>query len=369
MTVPVAVPIVGPRTWVIGILNVTPDSFSDGGRWADTDGAVARGQQLVEQGADIVDVGGESTRPGAHRVDADTELARVIPVISRLAGNGVLCSVDTTRSAVAAAAVRAGAVIVNDVSGGRADPAMAAVVADAGVPWILMHWRGHSDRMATLAHYRDVLAEVREELLRQVDAALAAGVDLRQLIIDPGLGFAKNAEHNWELLHRLGELVAVGLPVLVGASRKRFLGELLADPSGALRPPAGREAATAAASILAAQQRVWGVRVHEPAPTLDALAVLDAWQRNPRVVDGVDDQRVGPLGPPGQASGRALYLLGNAIAVTAPTGAPSAAPAVSGALSAGLPASFRPMRVRRTAPGQQRPRGRRLSSGGAMPDG
>lgn len=383
----------------MGILNVTPDSFSDGGRWADTDAALARGRELAAQGADIVDIGGESTRPGSHRVDADTEMARVIPVISGLAADGVLCSVDTTRSAVAAAAVRAGAAIVNDVSGGLADPAMAAVVADAGVPWVLMHWRGHSDRMAALARYHDVLAQVREELLRQVDAALAAGVDMRQLIIDPGLGFAKNAEHNWELLHRLGELVATGLPVLVGASRKRFLGELLADPAGALRPPAGREAATAAASILAAQQQVWGVRVHEPAPTRDALSVLQAWQRDPQVVDDAGEHRVSPLGPPGTPSqgmslpagravgpaiGSAVGQMGKTALVASTTGVlgndsigmatPAAVGAQltgsdAGAPNVGLPASFRPMRVRGTTQGQQRPRGRRLDIGGAVSDG
>ena len=283
--------VVGPRPWVLGGLNVTPDSFSDGGRWADTDAAIARGLALAADGADIVDVGGESTRPGAHRVDAVTEQARVVPVISALTGQGVRCSVDTTRAAVAAAAVAAGAVIVNDVSGGMADPGMASVVVDARVPWILMHWRGPSDIMNSLAHYRQVVTEVRDELLARVDAALAAGVDERSLIIDPGLGFAKNAGHNWEVLGRLDALVDAGFPVLIGASRKRFLGELLADADGTPRPPSGREAATAAISLLAAHRGVWGVRVHEPRPTLDAFAVLA--EMSPR--DAVTAAATGPL--------------------------------------------------------------------------
>ena len=272
--VSVQFPTFGPRPWVLGVLNVTPDSFSDGGRWADTDAAIARGLELAADGADIVDVGGESTRPGAHRVDAVTERDRVVPVIAALAAHGVTCSVDTTRAEVAAAALGAGAAIVNDVSGGMADAGMATLVAEAGVPWILMHWRGPSDVMGSLAHYRDVVADVRDELLARVDAALAAGVDERSLIIDPGLGFAKNAVHNWEVLRRMDALVGLGFPVLVGASRKRFLGELLADADRTPRPPSGREAATAAVSLLAARQGVWGVRVHEPRPSLDAFAVL-----------------------------------------------------------------------------------------------
>lgn len=267
-------PAFGPRPWVLGVLNVTPDSFSDGGLWANADAAVAHGLALAADGADIVDVGGESTRPGAHRVDAATERDRVVPVIAALTGRGVRCSVDTTRTEVAEAALAAGAVMVNDVSGGMADPGMAAVVADAGVPWILMHWRGPSDIMNSLARYDDVLADVRGELLARVDAAMAAGVDERSLVIDPGLGFAKDAEHNWRLLERLDVLVDLGLPVLIGASRKRFLGTLLAALDGGPRPPSGREAATAAISLLAARQGVWGVRVHEPQPSLDAFAVL-----------------------------------------------------------------------------------------------
>lgn len=279
----------------MGVLNVTPDSFSDGGRWADTASAVARGLELVADGADIVDVGGESTRPGSHRIDADTEAARVVPVIRQLVEHGVLCSVDTTRAVVAAAAIQAGAAIVNDVSGGLADAGMSSVVADAGVPWILMHWRGPSDVMQSLAHYDNVVADVRHELLDRIDAALRAGVDERSLIIDPGLGFAKLAPHNWELLTHIDALVDLGLPVLVGASRKRFLGELLAQPDGTLRPPDGREAATAAVSMLAAQRGVWGVRVHEPLPSIDAALVAAATRSDP--VDDSGPSRGVPDGP------------------------------------------------------------------------
>lgn len=267
------VPAWGPVPWVMGVVNVTPDSFSDGGRWLDTDAAITHGLRLARRGAVIVDVGGESTRPGAHRVDAATERARVVPVIAALAAAGVTCSVDTSRAVVAEAAIEAGVGIVNDVSGGMADPDMARVVAEARTPWILMHWRGPSDVMHTLANYRDVVAEVRSELLRRVDAALAAGVNAASLILDPGLGFAKEAEHNWAVLRGLDTLVDTGLPVLIGASRKRFLGALLAAPDGTPRPAGGREIATAAISLIAAQRGVWGVRVHDVRPTIDVLAV------------------------------------------------------------------------------------------------
>lgn len=270
------VPVAGALPWVMGVVNVTPDSFSDGGRFLDAAAAIARGLRLAADGAAIVDVGGESTRPGAHRIDADTEQDRVVPVIAELTAAGLICSVDTTRAAVAAAALAAGAAIVNDVSGGMADADMARVVADAQVPWILMHWRGPSDVMASLAQYTDTAVEVRDELARRVDAALAAGVDARSVIIDPGLGFAKDAEHNWQVLRRLDVLTDLGLPVLIGASRKRFLGTLLADPGGEPRPPDGREIATAAISLIAAQRGAWGVRVHDAAPTVDMLAVYAA---------------------------------------------------------------------------------------------
>ncbi len=269
------IPFFGRRPWVMGILNVTSDSFSDGGRWDSTDKAIAHGHELIADGADIVDVGGESTRPGAHRVDPAQEMDRVVPVVRALSEDGVLCSVDTTRAAVARAALLAGAGIVNDVSSGQGDPDMINLVADFGAPWILMHWRGPSKGMVRLATYQDVVSQVRDELLRRVDAALAVGIDERSLVLDPGLGFAKNSEHNWRLLHGLSHLVDVGLPVLVGASRKRFLGELLAGPDG-FRPASARETATAVVSVLAAQHGAWGVRVHEPRPTLDAFAVVEA---------------------------------------------------------------------------------------------
>jgi dihydropteroate synthase len=263
---------------VIGIINVTPDSFSDGGRHLDRDDAVAHGLALRARGADLVDVGGESTRPGAHRVDADTEIARVVPVLRELAASGVPCSVDTTRAAVAEAALEAGAIIVNDVSGGLADPAMAPTMARCRVPWILMHWRGHSDTMDQLARYSDVVAEVRAELVARVDAAVLAGVDPDALVLDPGLGFAKTAAHNWSLLGHLDALTELGFPVLVGASRKRFLGSLLAGADGRDRHCDGRDTATAAVSALAAAAGAWGVRVHDVTGSRDAIAVATAWQ-------------------------------------------------------------------------------------------
>lgn len=277
----------GGRTLVMGVLNVTADSFSDGGRYLDAEVAIAHGLALAAAGADIVDVGGESTRPGAVRVDPALEAARVVPVIEELSRAGVITSVDTMRAVVAEAAVEAGASYVNDVSGGRADPAMAAVVAAANLPWILMHWRP-SDAAATgdrhFTHrledaggYRDVVAEVTGELLGQVDAAVAAGVDADRLILDPGLGFAKTPEHNWTLLHALPTLVDLGFPVLIGASRKRFLGSLLGG-DGADRAPEGRDTATAAISALCAAGGAWGVRVHDVAGSRDAVAVAAAWR-------------------------------------------------------------------------------------------
>jgi dihydropteroate synthase len=261
----------------MGVLNVTPDSFSDGGRYADFDAAVAHGLAMWAAGADIVDVGGESTRPGAERVDAEEEIRRVVPAIRTLAAGAVTVSVDTTRAAVAEAALDAGARIVNDVSGGLADPAMAKTIAAAGVPWVLMHWRGHSRDMQALARYGDVVRDVTGELSRQADAALAAGVDAGNIVLDPGLGFAKTAEHNWALLARLDELTALGFPVLVGASRKAFLGRLLAGRDGTPSPVDARENATVATSVLAAVKGAWGVRVHEVTPSLEALEVVRAW--------------------------------------------------------------------------------------------
>jgi dihydropteroate synthase len=264
------------RCVVMGVLNVTPDSFSDGGCFADPADAIAHGLAMAAAGADYVDVGGESTRPGADRVDADEECRRVVPVVRELAAAGLRVSVDTTRAEVAEAALAAGAVMVNDVSGGLADKNMADLAAESGVPWVLMHWRGHSREMYAAARYGDVVTEVRAELTARVEDVVAAGVDPAQLVLDPGLGFAKNAEHNWALLAGLGRIVDLGLPVLVGASRKTFLGRLLADPDGTPRPAERRDAATLATTVLAAEAGVWGVRVHDAAASVDAVRTVEA---------------------------------------------------------------------------------------------
>src|SRR3954464_6517761 len=236
----------------MGVLNVTPDSFSDGGCFADTASAVAHGLQMHAAGADYVDAGGESTRPGADRVDAEEECRRVLPVIRELSAAGVRTSVDTTRAEVAEAAIATGATLVNDVSSGLADSGMAKLVADTGVPWVLMHWRGHSREMYAAARYGDVVTEVCAELTARVEDVVAAGAAPGQLGLGPGVGFAKNAEHNWALLAGLDRIVGLGLPVLVGASRKTFLGRLLADPTGAVRPAEQRDAPTPATTALAA---------------------------------------------------------------------------------------------------------------------
>jgi dihydropteroate synthase len=263
---------------VMGVVNVTEDSFSDGGQYLDADRAVEHGLALAADGAAIIDVGGESTRPGAVRVDPRVETARVVPVVKELASQGVTVSIDTMHAGVARAALESGAQMVNDVSGGRADAGMAPLLAEANVPWVLMHWRSVvTDHPHEAPHYRDVVAEVRAELLASVDDAVAAGVNPAKLIVDPGLGFAKTGQHNWALLHALPELVATGVPVLVGASRKRFLGSLLAGPDGAARPPDGRETATAVISALAALHGAWGVRVHDVRASVDALRVVGAW--------------------------------------------------------------------------------------------
>lgn len=262
----------------MGVLNVTDDSFSDGGRYLDPDKAVAQGLALIADGANIVDVGGESTRPGATRVDARVETSRIVPVVKELSSQGITVSIDTMHADVARAALCSGARIVNDVSGGRADPGMAPLLAEAKVPWVLMHWRCvAAERPHAVPQYQDVVAEVRAELLASVDAAVSAGVDPAQLMIDPGLGFAKTGQHNWALLHALPQLVATGIPLLLGASRKRFLGTLLAGPDGSARPPDGRETATAVISALAALHGAWGVRVHDVRATVDALKVVAAW--------------------------------------------------------------------------------------------
>jgi dihydropteroate synthase len=265
-------------TLVMGVVNVTPDSFSDGGRWFTTGAAVAHGLDLLEQGADILDVGGESTRPGAERPTTEEELHRVIPVIRELSRAGARVSVDTMRASVAAQAVEAGASIVNDVSGGLADPEMARVVAGAGVPFVVMHWRGHSDTMQGLASYEDVVAEVCNALSERVSDLCTKGVRREQLILDPGFGFAKLPEHNWSLLAHLDALQALGLPVLVGTSRKSFLGSLGVSEGLLPRPPAERDVSTAATTVIAALAGVWGVRVHDVASSIDALRVVAAME-------------------------------------------------------------------------------------------
>lgn len=269
------------RTLVMGILNVTPDSFSDGGEHLGFEAAVAHGRRLLAEGADIIDVGGESTRPGAQRAPVEVELGRVLPVIRELAAAGATVSVDTMRAQVAAEAVAAGAALVNDVAGGLADPAMLDTVAGLGVGYIAMHWRGHSTVMQQLTQYDDVVTDVATELAGRRDAALAAGIMPDRLVLDPGLGFAKTADHNWALLARLNELEALGQPLLVGASRKRFLGELLAE-GGEPRPPKQRDDATTAITALLAGRRIWGVRTHDVAAQRDAIAVAERLSQETR---------------------------------------------------------------------------------------
>jgi dihydropteroate synthase len=266
------------RPAVLAVLNVTPDSFSDGGLWDHPDDAVHHGLGLVAAGADAVDVGGESTRPGADRVPEQEELRRTVDVVRRLASDGVPVSIDTMRARVAAAALEAGAVMVNDVSGGASDPDMARVVAEAGCPFVVMHWRGHSDRMVEKASYVDVVTEVVDELRHRVDAAVSAGVPPDRLVLDPGIGFAKDAGHNWALLAHLAALDELGLPLLVGVSRKRFLGALLAGPDGEPRPVDQREDASHALAALLAAHGVWAVRAHTARPTADAVRVGAAWR-------------------------------------------------------------------------------------------
>ena len=255
-------------TIVMGVLNVTPDSFSDGGLHADTEAAVTHGRLLASQGAEIIDVGGESTRPGATRVPEVEEMERVIPVIEALVAHGITCSVDTMRASVARAAVAAGARIVNDVSGGLADPGMLDAVADLGVDYVAMHWRGHSDVMQQHTGYSDVVADVAAELATRRDAALAAGIAAERIILDPGIGFAKTSEQNWLLLRGLDALQAMGHRLLVGVSRKRFLGELLDG-----RPATDRDAATAAVTTWCAAHGIWAVRTHEVPAQRDAAQV------------------------------------------------------------------------------------------------
>jgi len=266
-----------PVVW--GVLNVTPDSFSDGGLFESADKAIEQGVLLRSQGADVVDIGGESTRPGAERVGIEVELQRVLPVISGLVDRGVMVSVDTMRAEVAREAVGCGASIVNDVSGGRADPDMHSTVAKLGVPYVVMHWRGHSVLMNQQAVYHDSVSEVRDEIDEQVRAAIASGIEPGCIVVDPGIGFAKEPEHNWDLLRSLDVLTEMGFPILVGASRKRFLGALLANAEGLARETTGRDVATAVLSARLADAGIWGLRVHDVRSTVDALKVSLAMRR------------------------------------------------------------------------------------------
>ncbi len=269
------------RPLVMGVVNVTPDSFSDGGRWFDPVAAIEHGLELLEDGADLLDIGGESTRPGATRPVVAEELDRVLPVITALTAEGATVSVDTMRGEVAEAALDAGAVVVNDVSGGLADPRILSVVASAGASYVAMHWRAHADTMQQHASYDDVVGEVVTELGERVEAALAAGIPADRVAVDPGLGFAKTHQHNWALLRRLDALDTIGTPVLVGSSRKSFLGALLADRHGEPRPVLDREAANSALTTIAAMAGVWGVRVHDVRASLDAVKVVTRLAEDP----------------------------------------------------------------------------------------
>ncbi|KRF33433.1 dihydropteroate synthase [Yonghaparkia sp. Soil809] len=271
---------VRPEVW--GVLNVTPDSFSDGGRYLEPEAAVAQARRLVDDGADVIDVGGESTRPGAEPVSAIEETARVVPVVRALAAAGIRVSIDTLNASTARAAVEAGASIVNDVSGGLEDPAMLSTIAALEVDYVAMHWRGRSDRWDAVSDYADIVTEVRDELRSRADAAIAAGIAPERLWLDPGLGFAKRGADNWALLRGMPALAELGFPLLVGASRKRFLGALL--PEGASVDE--RDLPTAVVSALCADAGVRAVRVHDAAATSRALAVWAAWRGVPAPVTG-----------------------------------------------------------------------------------
>lgn len=263
------------RTLVMGVVNVTPDSFSDGGRFNSSQTAIAQGLKLAATGADIVDVGGESTRPGAARISLQEELDRVMPVVSSLANEGIVVSIDTMRTEVAKCALENGAALVNDISGGKADPEMLELINKVDVPFIMMHWRGPSDVMASLTNYDDVARDVASELAEQIDVVVAAGIERNRIAIDPGIGFAKTPEQNWPILQELDQFDQLDLPVLWGVSRKRFLGELLASESGELRDTDGRDNATAALTTYLALAGMWAVRVHEAQASRDAIEVVE----------------------------------------------------------------------------------------------
>ncbi|MBB6174999.1 dihydropteroate synthase [Nocardiopsis mwathae] len=287
------------RCLVMGVVNVTPDSFSDGGAWFDPKRAIEHGLRLAEEGADIVDVGGESTRPGAQRISRDEELRRVAPVVRELSRQGVAVSIDTMRAEVAEHAVEAGARLVNDVSGGLADPSMARLVAKTGVAYVLMHWRGHSHDMQHRAMYDDVVREVHNELRQRMEAMVDEGVAPDQIILDPGLGFAKRPDrsHNWALLSAMNEFHDMGRPLLIAGSRKRFLGRLLSDAEGGARPAVECDAATVALTTLAADRGAWCVRVHDVRPNADAVRVAAAWRSGGA---DLDEGRADVIGRGGQ---------------------------------------------------------------------
>jgi dihydropteroate synthase len=266
------------RCLVMGVVNVTPDSFSDGGKWLDAPTAIQHGIDLVSEGADLVDVGGESTRPGANRIDGEEELRRVIPVIQGLVSEGITVSVDTMRASTAQRALDAGATLINDVSGGRADPDMMGLAAQTHSPIVLMHWREHSNVMQNHTHYDDLVEDITHELMGQVNHAVVAGVDPERIVLDPGLGFSKTGEQNWTVLAHLQAFVELRHPLLIAASRKRFLGELLAEGDD-LRPTDRRDDATVAITALAAAAGAWCVRVHDPAASADAVRVVARLKR------------------------------------------------------------------------------------------
>ncbi len=264
------------RTQIMGVLNVTPDSFSDGGRWFDQSKAIDHGLELLESGTDIIDIGGESTRPGSVRVDQEEELRRVLPVIRELAAAGALISIDTMRAAVAEAALESGARIINDVSAGLSDPSMLGVAARTGAPVVLMHWRGYLDQASATFHYDDVVAEVIAELKTRIEDAVETGVRTENIIVDPGLGFSKNAEHNWQILAALDAFAELDHRLLVAASRKRFISSLLAPEDPALATESAKDQATAVISAIAAQAGAWAVRVHDPESSAIACRVVAA---------------------------------------------------------------------------------------------
>ncbi|MEI6250256.1 MAG: dihydropteroate synthase [Actinomycetes bacterium] len=264
------------RTLVMGVINVTPDSFSDGGESLVTEGAVLRGIQMIRDGVDIIDIGGESTRPGAPRISPEEEKARVLPVLRALSDYDTVLSIDTMRAEVAEEAIAAGASIVNDVSGGLADADMPRLIADVRVPYVVMHWRGFSDSMQKLAIYEATAKEIRHELADRVEKLTKAGVDIDQIILDPGLGFAKEPDHNWDVLQEIESFEKLKRPLLVGASRKRFLGTLLNDGERD-RDVKEREAATIAVTTMLAERKVWGVRVHNVRDSRDAIEVVTRW--------------------------------------------------------------------------------------------